>query len=72
MVLLAAMSALAPLSLQIFVPALPAIQASFRGDAGLAQLALSLSILANAVAALELRSLVRPVRPAAGGDRGPR
>ena len=52
MALLAAMSALAPLSLQIFVPALPAIQAHFAVSPGTAQLALSLSILANAVAAL--------------------
>jgi DHA1 family bicyclomycin/chloramphenicol resistance-like MFS transporter len=52
MALLAAMSALAPMSLQIFVPALPAIQAHFAVSPGVAQLALSLSILANAVAAL--------------------
>ncbi len=52
MVLLAAMTALGPLSLQIFVPALPAIQADFGVSSGIAQLALSLSILANAVAAL--------------------
>jgi MFS transporter, DHA1 family, multidrug resistance protein len=52
MALLAAMTAVAPLSLQIFVPALPAIQAYFAVSPGLAQLALSLSILANAVAAL--------------------
>jgi MFS transporter, DHA1 family, multidrug resistance protein len=52
MMLLAAMSALAPMSLQIFVPALPAIQAHFGVPPGVAQLALSLSILANAVAAL--------------------
>jgi DHA1 family bicyclomycin/chloramphenicol resistance-like MFS transporter len=52
MALLAAMSALAPASLQIFVPALPAIQAHFAVSPGTAQLALSLSILANAVAAL--------------------
>jgi MFS transporter, DHA1 family, multidrug resistance protein len=52
MALLAAMSALAPMSLQIFVPALPAIQAHFAVSPGTAQLALSLSILANAVAAL--------------------
>ena len=52
MALLAAMTALAPMSLQIFVPALPAIQAHFAVSPGTAQLALSLSILANAVAAL--------------------
>ncbi len=52
MVLLAALSALAPMSLQIFVPALPTIQAHFAVSTGTAQLALSLSILANAVAAL--------------------
>jgi DHA1 family bicyclomycin/chloramphenicol resistance-like MFS transporter len=51
-VLLVAMSALAPTSLQIFVPALPAIQAHYGVSTGVAQLALSLSILANAVAAL--------------------
>jgi len=52
MALLAAMTALAPLSLQIFVPALPAIQASFGVSVGTAQLVLSLSILANAFATL--------------------
>jgi MFS transporter, DHA1 family, multidrug resistance protein len=52
MALLAALSALAPMSLQIFVPALPAIQAHFAVSTGTAQLALSLSIFANAVAAL--------------------
>ena len=52
MALLAAMTALAPMSLQIFVPALPAIQAHFAVSTGTAQLALSLSMLANAVAAL--------------------
>jgi MFS transporter, DHA1 family, multidrug resistance protein len=52
MALLAALSALAPMSLQIFVPALPTIQAHFAVSTGTAQLALSLSIFANAVAAL--------------------
>ena len=52
MALLAAITALAPFSLQIFLPALPAIQASFAVAPGLVQLALSLSILANAVANL--------------------
>jgi DHA1 family bicyclomycin/chloramphenicol resistance-like MFS transporter len=40
------------LSLQIFVPALPAIQATFGVTVGTAQLVLSLSILANAFATL--------------------
>ena len=52
MALLAAITALAPFSLQIFLPALPAIQASFAVAPGVVQLALSLSILANAVANL--------------------
>jgi MFS transporter, DHA1 family, multidrug resistance protein len=52
MSLLAAITALAPFSLQIFLPALPAIQASFAVTPGVVQLALSLSILANAVANL--------------------
>jgi DHA1 family bicyclomycin/chloramphenicol resistance-like MFS transporter len=52
MALLAAITALAPFSLQIFLPALPAIQASFAVNPGVVQLALSLSILANAVANL--------------------
>ena len=52
MALLIALSALGPMALQIFVPALPAIQAHFAVAPGVAQLALSLSILANAVAAL--------------------
>ena len=52
LVLLVGLSALAPLSLQIFLPALPAIQRHFEVTPGVAQLALSLSILANAVATL--------------------
>jgi DHA1 family bicyclomycin/chloramphenicol resistance-like MFS transporter len=52
MALLAGITALAPLSLQIFLPALPAIQASFAVTTGVVQLALSLSILANAIANL--------------------
>ena len=52
MALLAAITALAPFSLQIFLPALPAIQASFAVAPGVVQLALSLSIMANAVANL--------------------
>jgi MFS transporter, DHA1 family, multidrug resistance protein len=52
MALLAAITALAPFSLQIFLPALPAIQASFAVTPGVVQLALSLSIMANAVANL--------------------
>jgi DHA1 family bicyclomycin/chloramphenicol resistance-like MFS transporter len=52
MALLAGITALAPFSLQIFLPALPAIQASFAATAGIVQLTLSLSILANAVANL--------------------
>jgi DHA1 family bicyclomycin/chloramphenicol resistance-like MFS transporter len=52
MALLAGIAALAPFSLQIFLPALPAIQASFAVTSGIVQLTLSLSILANAVANL--------------------
>jgi MFS transporter, DHA1 family, multidrug resistance protein len=52
MALLAAITALAPFSLQVFLPALPAIQASFAVAPGVVQLALSLSILANAIANL--------------------
>jgi MFS transporter, DHA1 family, multidrug resistance protein len=51
-ILLIALTAAAPLSLQIFLPALPAIQAGFGVGAGAAQLVLSLSILANAFATL--------------------
>lgn len=50
--LLVAITALAPVSLQIFIPALPAIQSSFESSTGITQLVLSLSILANAVATL--------------------
>jgi DHA1 family bicyclomycin/chloramphenicol resistance-like MFS transporter len=50
--LLIALTALAPVSLQIFLPALPAIQATFVSTTGVTQLVLSLSILANAVATL--------------------
>ena len=52
MALLVGMTAAAPLSMQIFVPALPAIQRGFAVPTGVAQLALSLSILANAFATL--------------------
>jgi DHA1 family bicyclomycin/chloramphenicol resistance-like MFS transporter len=52
MALLVGLTALAPLSIQIFVPALPAIQRGFAVSTGTAQLALSLSILANAFATL--------------------
>src|SRR5688572_19219398 len=52
MLLLVGLSALAPFSLQIFLPALPVIQADFRVSAGVAQLVLSLSILASAFAML--------------------
>jgi MFS transporter, DHA1 family, multidrug resistance protein len=57
MALLAGVTALAPFSLQIFLPALPAIQSSFAVSTGVAQLALSLSILANAVANLAYGTL---------------
>lgn len=50
--LLIAITALAPVALQIFIPALPAIQADFESGPGTTQLVLSLSILANAVATL--------------------
>lgn len=50
--LLIAITALAPVSLQIFIPALPAIQASFGSSTGITQLTLSLSLFANALAAL--------------------
>ena len=43
MALLAGITALAPFSLQIFLPALPAIQASFAVTPGIVQLALSLT-----------------------------
>lgn len=46
------MTAVAPLAMQIFVPALPAIQRGFEVTTGVAQLALSLSILSNAFATL--------------------
>lgn len=52
LLLLVALTAAAPFSLQIFIPALPAIQVAFGVTAGTAQLVLSLSILANAVATL--------------------
>jgi MFS transporter, DHA1 family, multidrug resistance protein len=52
LLLLAGLTALAPFSLQIFLPSLPAIQAEFAVSAGVAQLTLSLSLLANAVATL--------------------
>jgi DHA1 family bicyclomycin/chloramphenicol resistance-like MFS transporter len=50
--LLIALAATAPLALQIFLPALPAIQAHFGVSTGIAQLVFSLSIFANAIATL--------------------
>ena len=52
MLLLVGLTALAPFSLQIFLPSLPVIQADFRVTSGVAQLVLSLSILASAFAML--------------------
>jgi MFS transporter, DHA1 family, multidrug resistance protein len=52
LLLLAGLTALAPFSLQIFLPALPMIQADFAVSPAVAQLALSLSLLANAFATL--------------------
>lgn len=52
MLLLVGLTALAPFSLQIFLPALPAIQASFAVTPGIAQLALSLSMVVSAFATL--------------------
>ena len=45
-------TALAPISLQMFLPALPAIQEAFSVSAGVAQLALTLSMVAIAFATL--------------------
>lgn len=50
--LLIALTATAPLALQIFLPALPAIQIHFGVSSGVAQLVFSLSIFANAIATL--------------------
>jgi MFS transporter, DHA1 family, multidrug resistance protein len=52
MLLLVGLTALAPFSLQIFLPALPVMQAEFRVTPGTAQLVLSLSLLASAFAML--------------------
>jgi DHA1 family bicyclomycin/chloramphenicol resistance-like MFS transporter len=49
---LIAITAIGPFAMQMFVPSLPAIQAGFGVPVGLAQLALSLSILSIAVATL--------------------
>ena len=49
---LIAITALGPMSMQIFVPALPAIQRGFGVDPGTAQLALSLSMVSIALATL--------------------
>jgi len=50
--LLVAMTAAAPIALQIYLPALPAIAKAFDVSAGTVQLSLSLSLLANAFATL--------------------
>jgi len=50
--LLAACAALGPLSMQIFLPSLPAIQASFAVSTSIAQMTLSVSMIAIALATL--------------------
>lgn len=50
--LLAAATATGPLAMQIFLPALPAVQADFAISAGVVQLTLSLSLLSIALATL--------------------
>ena len=50
LLILVAITALGPLAMQIFLPALPAIQADFAVDPGAAQLVLSASMIAIAVA----------------------
>ena len=52
LIVLVAITALGPMAMQIMIPALPAIQTGFGVHAGTAQLALSLSTLAMAVATL--------------------
>lgn len=52
LVTLVVMTALAPFSMQIFLPAVPAIQADFAADSGTAQLTVSLAMAATAVATL--------------------
>lgn len=52
LLLLVALTAAAPVALQIFLPALPAIQAHFSVSIGVVQYTLTASILANAVATL--------------------
>ena len=51
-VILAAITALGPMSMQIFLPALPAIQDAFATTPGRAQLVLSSSLIAIAIASL--------------------
>lgn len=50
--LLAASTALGPLSMQIFLPSLPAIQASFGVSTGIVQMTLSVSMIAIALSTL--------------------
>ncbi|HSG88124.1 MAG TPA: multidrug effflux MFS transporter [Pseudomonadales bacterium] len=50
--LLAAVTATGPLAMQIFLPALPAVQADFGADVGTVQLTLSLSMVAIALSTL--------------------
>lgn len=52
MLLLVALTAAAPVALQIFLPALPALQRHFEVSTGVAQYTLTFSILANAIATL--------------------
>ncbi len=52
LLILVAITAVGPLAMQMFIPSLPAIAADFRVSAGVAQLALSLSMVAMAVTTL--------------------
>ena len=51
-IVLAAITALGPMAMQIFLPALPAIQDAFTVSAGRAQLVLSASLAAIAISTL--------------------
>ena len=67
LVLLMAMTAIGPATLNILVPALPGLVARLGTDTATVQLTLSLYLLASPSAQLLLGPLVRPLRPPAGG-----
>ena len=70
LLLLMAMTAIGPTTLNIVVPALPEMANRLATDVATLQLTVSVYLLALAAAQLADGAAVRPLRPAAGAARG--